>query len=297
MVSISEKLRTEFGEADAKRDFGLTTPAGVRRYDDISYGQDPLFNRLDVYRPAHLGKETPIPVIMIVHGGGWVYGTKETYQYYGMGLAERGFAVVNFSYRLAPEAKFPAQLEDICQVAGWILKHAAEYGLDTKRLFAVGDSAGAHLLGLLCAMMTDETYKGQFSFSVPEGFTIRAIGMNCGAYEIFRGDESEATQLNMELMHELLPEHGSEKEQLLVNVPALVNGGFPPAFVMSCVGDFLMDHVDCLEQAYVDANVPYRKEIYGSETHPLYHDFHVNVREDEGRRCNDDECAFFQSYC
>lgn len=67
--------------------------------------------RLDVYRPrAREGEK--LPVIISVHGGGWVYGDKDGYQFYCMGLAERGFAVVNFSYRLAPEAKFPASLED-----------------------------------------------------------------------------------------------------------------------------------------------------------------------------------------
>lgn len=53
-----------------------------------------------------------IPVIVSVHGGGWGYGDKERYQYYCMSLAQQGFAVVNFSYRLASKYKFPAPLED-----------------------------------------------------------------------------------------------------------------------------------------------------------------------------------------
>ena len=55
---------------------------------------------LDVYRPK-LNIKGKLPVIMSVHGGGWVYGDKDVYQWYCMNLAQRGFAVVNYSYRLA----------------------------------------------------------------------------------------------------------------------------------------------------------------------------------------------------
>lgn len=103
-------------------------------------------NSLDVYRPKATNIEEKLPVIVSVHGGGWVYGDKEGYQYYCMSLAQRGFAVVNFSYRLAPESKFPASIIDTNLVFGWILDHAEEYGFDTENIFAVGDSAGAHML-------------------------------------------------------------------------------------------------------------------------------------------------------
>ena len=65
---------------------------------------------MDVYRPRDT--DAVIPVIVSVHGGGWGYGDKERYQYYCMSLAQQGFAVVNFSYRLASKYKFPAPLED-----------------------------------------------------------------------------------------------------------------------------------------------------------------------------------------
>ena len=52
-------------------------------------------------------------VIVHIHGGGWVYGTKETYQFYGMSLAKEGFAFVNFTYHLGPDVVFPGILEDV----------------------------------------------------------------------------------------------------------------------------------------------------------------------------------------
>jgi acetyl esterase/lipase len=100
--------------SDAERDAGLTTPPEVERFDDIQYGSDSQWNVLDVYRPKALSGK--LPVIVSFHGGGWVYGDKNVYQFYCMELAKRGFAVVNYSYRLAPEYRYPAPYEDTNEV-------------------------------------------------------------------------------------------------------------------------------------------------------------------------------------
>ena len=129
MSLISWYIRYNFKKGDRKRDAGLSTPPEIQRYDDIVYGESKKWQILDVYRPKD--KAGKLPVILSVHGGGWVYGTKETYQFYCMDLAKRGFAVVNFTYRLAPEHRYPAQIEDTNAVVEWILKHSEEYGFDT----------------------------------------------------------------------------------------------------------------------------------------------------------------------
>ena len=117
MSFTSFLLRSAFERGDNKRDAGLETPEDIRRYDDIAYGGDARWQVLDVYRPKNeTGK---LPVIVSVHGGGWVYGDKERYQYYCMSLAQHGFAVVNYTYRLAPKFKFPASLEDTNLVFRW----------------------------------------------------------------------------------------------------------------------------------------------------------------------------------
>ena len=156
MSLISWYIRYDFKKGDRKRDAGLSTPPEIQRYDDIVYGDSKKWQILDVYRPKD--KEGKLPVILSVHGGGWVYGTKETYQFYCMDLAKRGFAVVNFTYRLAPEHRYPAQIEDTNAVVEWILKHSEEYGFDTDNIFAVGDSAGGHLLSVYTAMCNDLSY-------------------------------------------------------------------------------------------------------------------------------------------
>ena len=84
---------------DYKRDKAIPLPEGIQQCRNISYGSHGKWNLLDVYYPD--GTTQPLPTIVSIHGGGYVYGSKEIYRRYGMDMARRGFAFVNFNYRLA----------------------------------------------------------------------------------------------------------------------------------------------------------------------------------------------------
>ena len=287
MSGVSDLIRREFKKSDDIRDAGLTTPEDIVRCDDIVYGEDPKWQSLDVYRPrAAEGKA--LPVIVSVHGGGWVYGDKERYQYYCMNLAQRGFAVVNFSYRLAPESKFPAPLEDTNAVFAWILDNAEQYGFDTAHIFAVGDSAGAHLLGLYSGICTNAEYAKEYAFHTPEGFAPTAIALNCGAYT--------PTPERDELMREFLPGREPEREQMLVNVLSHITPAFPPTFLMTSNADFLKEQAPVLAAKLMEQTVPFVYRFYGDRDHELGHVFHCNIRTEDARLCNDEECDFFKRF-
>lgn len=291
MSFTSFLLRTAFKRSDDKRDAGLSTPATIERFDDLRYGKDPKWNVLDVYRP----KDAPgkLPVIVSVHGGGWVYGDKERYQYYCMSLAEQGFAVLNFSYRLAPKFKFPAPLEDTNAVFRWLLDHAETYGLDSSRVFGVGDSAGAQLLGLYSCFCTSPAYAARFGFAPPAGFAPRAVALNCGVYEVKLGEKKDLTT---RLMADYLPGKGTEEELALNSVLRNATGDFPPSFVMTCEGDFVAPQAPPLVERLQELGVPVEYHYYGDREHALGHVFHCNVRSVDAKRCNEEECAFFRRY-
>ena len=293
MSKTSEKLRREWGEKDGKRNEGLKTPREVVRFDSLSYGPDPRWNLLDVFRPREAGEEF-LPVILVVHGGAWVYGDKELYQFYAMELARRGFAVVSFSYRLSPEYKFPAQLEDTNRVVSWMYENQEAYHLDMRQVFAVGDSAGAHLLGLYIAMCTDSAYAAHYDFSVPEGFLPRAIAFNCGVFDLSRRILGE--QEDRDLREDFLPEAGSPEEQAWIHVTDHVNSGFPPVYLMSAYGDDLKHQTLEMREVLERLRVPHVFRVYGDEETPLYHVFQNVVQEPLGQVCNDEECEFFRGY-
>ena len=288
MSVTSDRLRREFGAQDAIRDAGLTAPADVERKTNIPYGAHPL-QVLDVYRPKDAAGK--LPVIVSVHGGGWVYGDKELYRHYTMNLAQRGFAVVNFSYRLAPETQFPAQLEDVKTVFAWARDHAEQYGLDMDSLFAIGDSAGAHLLGLYCDACTNPEYAKRFPFDRPFGPVPQAVSLSCGAYTICPDLSSEQ---DMALMEDLLPGGPTAENLEWVDVRRWITPAFPETFLFTCTGDFLQEQADAMEQTLRQNSVPHILRFYGDAEHSLGHVFQCNIRSEAARMCNDEQCAFFR---
>ena len=297
MSEFSDLIRKMFGEGDTKRDEGLKTPRTVQRFNNISYGTHPTWNLLDVYRPKR-AKEALLPVIAIIHGGAWVYGDKDVYQFYGMSLAERGFAVVNFSYRLAPEFKFPSAIEDICAVFRLIYDNAETYHFDTDNLFAVGDSAGAHLTTLFSGLLTNPEYKKALKeaypkakFTLPKGIHLNAVALNCGKYDL--GADKDLDENSKHLLKDLLPKGGTKAERALVNAVTVVTDKFPPAFVMTCPGDTMREQAKVIANVLNDNAVPFCYRYYGDKKNPLYHVFHCNMRQEEADYCNDDELLFF----
>ncbi len=288
----STMVRAMFSKGDKKRDAGLVTPENVVRADNIPYGtKDEKYQLLDLYRPKEAGDDV-LPVIVSVHGGAWVYGDKDVYQFYCMNLAQRGFAVVNFSYRLAPESKHPAQLEDVNSVFHWVLDHAEEYHLDSNHVFAVGDSAGGHLLSLYCCLCTNPDLQKLYAIAPPKDFVPTAVGLNCGCYR-FTGELVGTTKA---MMADFLPEKGTPEELVSINVVQWVNSKFPPAFVMSAVEDFLLPEAREFPKVLSANGVRWKRCIYGNDTLKLGHVFHCNIRTKAAEKCNDDECAFFREY-
>lgn len=293
MSKTSDMVRKMFGEGDDKRDAGLVTPDDVERFDDIVYGEDSKWQRLDVYRPKNaVGKK--LPVIVSVHGGGWVYGDKERYQYYCMSLAQHGFAVVNFTYRLAPEFKFPAAIEDENLVFRWVFDNAIEYGFDTEHIFGVGDSAGAHQLGLYAAICTNPDYAKKYDFATPDGFVPTALALNCGAYEIKVDGGTE--DLTTQLMADYLPDKGSADEIDRISVVNHITEDFPPTFYMTCTGDFLSAQAPILGAKLMEKKIPHEFHFYGDASHELGHVFHCNMKSEDAKRCNKEECDFFKKF-
>ena len=167
--------------SDRKRDAAIPLPAGVTQLRNISYGSHEEDNLLDVYYPE--GTNRPLPTIVSIHGGGYVYGTKEIYRRYGMDMAKRGFAFVNFNYRRAPKWKFPTPLTDTNAVMEWIVKNAHRYHLDPDRIILLGDSAGAQMTSQFASMMTNPEYGQIFGLKLAK-VRIRAIGLFCGLYDL-----------------------------------------------------------------------------------------------------------------
>ena len=277
---FAERVRKLFGDNDKKRDAGLTEPGDVCKVRNLAYGSDPE-QVLDIYYPE--GTLSPLPTIVSVHGGGYVYGNKDLC----MSLAQRGFTVVNFSYRLAPKHRFPEQLHDVNSVMRFTCRHAEEYFIDPGNLFFVGDSAGAQMASQYLAAVTNPSYAELLGLEIPE-FAPRACALNCGFYIPDRHQDKM-------LMKCYLQEPSRIKSEEM-DVVSHITSGFPPSFVMTSNGDFLRERAEPFVQILTARGVENELHIYSPDDHELGHVFHCNMKEPYAKICNDDECAFFASH-
>jgi acetyl esterase len=111
---------------------------------------------LRVYRPAGVAAATPLPALVFFHGGGWVIGDIETHDVLCRQLtAGSGASVVSVDYRLAPEHKFPAAVDDAWAATRWVAAHAGELAIDPARLAVGGDSAGGNLAAVVALLARD----------------------------------------------------------------------------------------------------------------------------------------------
>lgn len=104
---------------------------------------------LDLFLPA--AQPTPVPAVVLVHGGGWHAGARQQFAWHAADLASRGYVAASVSYRLLDVAGFPACFDDCQTAVAWLQTHAPELNLDPTRIGAVGSSAGGHLAALLGA--------------------------------------------------------------------------------------------------------------------------------------------------
>ena len=125
----------------------------VVRVADIAYGPHGRRNKLDVFH--RIDKPAGAPVLIQVHGGGWVIGNKEQQgRPIALHMAAHGWVVALPNYRLSPRSAFPDHLADLKQVVTWAREHIGEYGGDPSFIAVTGGSAGGHLAALL-ALETD----------------------------------------------------------------------------------------------------------------------------------------------
>ena len=101
---------------------------------------------LDLYMPEKRSAQ-PFPLLIYIHGGGWMEGDKGGCP--GDLIAQHGYALASINYRLSDEAIFPAQIHDVKRAVRWLRANAGKHNLDPNRFGAMGDSAGGHLSALL----------------------------------------------------------------------------------------------------------------------------------------------------
>jgi acetyl esterase/lipase len=126
----------------------LLAPRGYHVERDLAYGTDRR-QKLDLYIPDKL--TLPAPVLLFFYGGSWTGGSKALYPAFGQAFASKGIITAVADYRLYPQVRYPAFIEDGARAFAWLHAHATQYGGDPGGLFLAGHSAGAYIAVMLAA--------------------------------------------------------------------------------------------------------------------------------------------------
>lgn len=163
IIGIMDKFWKICAVKDAKLHATQTEPEGITRVCDIPYLSDgDRYHLLDVYYPESVGTDEKLPIIIDVHGGGWMYADKELNKMYCLNLAKRGFTVFNISYRLVPDVNVNEQLRDVACALRFIGSVLGDYPCDASHIMLTGDSAGGMLAVFSAALLGSEKLREVF---------------------------------------------------------------------------------------------------------------------------------------
>ncbi len=280
---------------DNKRIATLTPPTGITEVNDIAYLDDGhIHHQLDVYYPEGTKETDRLPVIIDIHGGGWMYGDKELNKYYCLELTTKGFVVFNMSYRLYPEVNAKQQLWDISHCLKWISENLTSFPCDIDNIYLTGDSAGG-MLAAFTAMLS-ESEKMRDLYDTPDfSLKFNAVALT-----------SPVPRMNGEFpvsfYTRLMLGKGYEKEKWAdyVNLEDILTlGKMPPTFLLTSSGDFLARTetriaAETLKKAGIDHQLMDFEKYNGVDlphVFPVIYPFN-----EESQRAINEMLAFFRKY-
>jgi acetyl esterase len=222
-----------------------------------------------IYRPGARTADPSLPALILYHGGGWILGDIESHDSIARYLCRHGaVVVVNVEYRLAPEHKFPAGVEDCYAVLEWVAGNAGELGIDPGRIALTGDSAGGNLT-VVASLLARERNGPAVAFQIPAypcvdcreqaGYPSRG---KFGGGEYFLSSD-DITWVNRNYFTTSRDAEDVRASPILIGDLA----GLPPALVITAGYDPLCDEGEHYARRLRAAGVPVEYQCYTGTIH------------------------------
>ena len=294
---LTRKMIENWEEKDHKILVAQSLPVGIREKTDIPYIKDGCQGHLlDVYYPEDI--KAKLPVIVDIHGGGFIYSNKEMNKDFGYYLAKRGYVVFNINYRLAfTETKIPGQIQDVAAAIRWVRDHLDLYPAQRGKVFLIGDSAGG-LLATMAALIA-KSKRLQNLFGANEiGDDINAVAVVSGMMNL------EDDKLIYRLLRSICLEKGYRSQEYYQNLIfdnlTEINDS-PPIFLATSEEDELRHMTFNFEKILKKYNVEHQIRCFKKGAgRKLGHVFSVLHPEyEESKELIDEIAEFFRdkSFC
>ncbi|HEY3839706.1 MAG TPA: alpha/beta hydrolase [Bryobacteraceae bacterium] len=220
-----------------------------------------------IYNPEG---QAPFPALIYFHGGGWVVCDLDTHDIICRAITRRsGAVVIAVDYRLAPEHKFPAAVDDCYAATCWVATHAAELGIDPRRIAVGGDSAGGNLATVVSLRSRDE-FGPAIALQAMVYPVTDLSSFDTSSYREF-ADGYSLTKVEMEWFRDHYlnqPEDGRSPHASPLLAPDL--RGLPPALILTAEFDPLRDEAEAYAKRLQEAGVPVKCTRYPGMIHPFF---------------------------
>ena len=246
---------------------GLTPPEPAVTKEDVTYpaaaGEQPA----RIYTPTDAG-EGPYPLVVYIHGGGWVIATIDTYDASAAALSDKlGAVVVSLEYRHAPENPFPAAHEDVLAGYKWAVENSGTWNADADRTALVGESVGGNMVVATAIAARDQgLVQPDHVVSV---YPVTQTGLDTESYE----ENAQALPLNRAMMDWFFGHTVTEDGELADPRISLVDADLadlPPTTIINAEIDPLRTDGELLAAAMEEAGVDVTREVFDGVTHEFF---------------------------
>ena len=232
VISVTKiKMKNAFNSGEVKE----VSPDGIKEYRDIPYNNNSGKELLmDIFEPI-VEKGTELPVIVNIHGGGLIGGSKNLSVGFCRQLAKRGYLVFSLEYRLIPEVRVYEQFDDVCAGMDCIGRKLVDFDVDFTRIYMVAESAGAYLATYVAAMKNSKALQDAIGYK-PTNMVFKAMGLISGMFYTTRND-----MLGRFLSHSIYGKDERSKaiaEYTNPEHPEIINN-IPPCYLITSKADML----------------------------------------------------------
>jgi len=258
-------------------------PSGIIIKRNLQYDAEDSDALLDVYFPSFV-RETKqlLPVVIWVHGGSWVTGSKDHVANYLKILASKGFTTVGIDYGLAPSHLYPTPVKNLNTSLDFIQKNSEDLHADPRRVFLAGDSSGAQIAAQLANVISSPSYAKDLHIAPSiERAQLRGVVFHCGVYEARLANYNREGVL---WAYFGTKEFSSDPRLAEFSVARRVTPEFPPMFISAGNDDALSPQSYLFAEVVAKQGVPVDRLFFAQDYTPaVRHQFQFFLGTDEGQ--------------